>query len=287
MTDPTAAPNPEPATHDDMVDLLQQSLDQRLAEHATEKAAAAKHPRRRSPPEKAAAPKPAGSPLTSLTPPDVDAKLLQETLDARLRAVEVGPFARGDPAQVESDQAVALQQFKAGFKIADAPTAEWATRVLAQAEDQVEGLLAAFEDVQAEWARRIRAARRDLEIRQGLLTDELRAFAEKALTGKKKSVVVGVRKLAFRDEPESVVLGDREALVRRVLAEDPLGAEGRLAVEYKVADLAAEKARALEEIHRTGSVPAGFEHRPARREFHVQKPRLSAAKPGQPEEEGA
>lgn len=254
---------------------------------------AADHPRRLDAAEKVARrPVAPDAPLTSMTPASLAVAKAEVVLDQALDAVETDPYQiTSDPVAAETAQAAAIQAFLCEFRIEDQTRAEWAVQKIADAERRVEDLLASYEDVKAEWEAKIRAAKRRQEIRAGIFVAALREYGEKALglpsyqamalldekakKKLKKTLIVGARKLAYTDTDDSLVLGEEgnAELVARLRAEDPENKAGRLAVVYKVANLNAEKERALAAFKETGEIPGGFDVKPGGRRFTLQQPK--------------
>jgi hypothetical protein len=118
----------------------------------------------------------------------------------------------------------------------------------------------------------IRCAKRKLETRQGIFEEGLKAHLEKGLASdkRKKSIIVGPRRLAFRDYEASLYVKDNERIIEQIQREDPTGVEGRLRVCYVIANAAEEKKRAISKFKEHGEIAPGYELSPERRDFIIQ-----------------
>jgi len=249
--------------------------------------AAPSHPSRRDP--IAVLARPTGDPeepLPALTPAALESARGDARVALALDAVERLPLW-GDDAEVEAAQAAAIARFSHEFTVTD-DNAEWAVSRVAESEGYLEDLALAYDAVKAQWEGRLRAARRRLDIRRAVFEGGLREYAagklrlpsveaiaaldEKQRRRLTRSVIVGCRRLAFRDFPETLTVEDGQALMDRIAIEDPLGAEGRIRLVPEVSDLAREKARSLAKLRETGALDRGFAVRPAERRFYVQSP---------------
>lgn len=233
------------------------------------------HPRRKDAAQKSAV---VNDGKLTAVPKDspADKKLKDEAAyDGLLDVVERDPWAPGSGG--EAQQAKAITEFLDDFKIVDDSMGEWAVGKIAEAENNLIDLTLSYEHVKREWEGRIKAYKHRLEVREGLFKESLRVFAEGKVAGKKKkSFVCGQRLLGFRSEKLRVVIGDRSEIIKAILKEDPLLEEGRLVPTYEIADLDAEKKRAITRLESTGEPTAGFEIKPGQQLFMILKPKEEA-----------
>jgi hypothetical protein len=244
---------------DPVMDILEEEMDK------------IDHPRRLDAAEKAATKK--EKTLTPLEPEMVQQVVSIAQLDQELAKVEVEPFLHGGNArEVEGLQAAQISEFISAKHITD-QTAVWAVSKIAEAENDLADLLASYECIKHEWEVMIRCAKRKLETRNGLFAEGLQAHLEKNLVAdkRKKSIIVGPRRLAFRDYETTVIVRDNERIIEQIQREDPSGVEGRLRVCYAIANAAEEKKRALAKFREHGELAPGYELTLAHRDFIVQR----------------
>lgn len=231
------------------------------------------HPRTRDAAEKAAVVN--DGKLTAIPQASEQEKRLKSevALDGTLDMIERDPWLPG--AGGEAAQAKAISEFLTDFKIVDDGMAEWAVGKIAESENNLIDLTLSYERVKREWEGKIKAFKHRLEVREGLFKEPLEKFAaEKVkLFKRKKSFVCGQRVLAFKTEKLKVNIGDRDEIINGILKEDPLLEEGRLHQVYEIADLDAEKQRAIKKLTDTGEPTPGFDIKPGKQLFMIQKPK--------------